>query len=75
VDTRVFPLYEVENGKDYTLNQVARTRPVKDYIEKQKRYRHVTEQEVDDMQDTVDAIWVRLMDRVAASKQTESANV
>jgi len=66
VDTGVFPLYEVEDGQHYTLNQATRSRPVKDYIAMQKRYRHVTEDELDSVQSAVDTTWNRLMERSAA---------
>jgi pyruvate/2-oxoacid:ferredoxin oxidoreductase beta subunit len=65
VDTGVFPLYEVEDGHRYTLNQSTRTRPVKDYITMQKRFRHLTAQELDSIQFAVDQSWARLTDKVA----------
>lgn len=65
VDTGVFPLYEVEYGQHYTLNQTTRTRPVKDYITMQKRYRHLTAQELDDVQSAVDTSWAQLVERAA----------
>jgi pyruvate/2-oxoacid:ferredoxin oxidoreductase beta subunit len=65
VDTGVFPLYEVENGQHYTLNQTTRSRPVKDYITLQKRYRHVTDEELDNVQSAVDTNWARLVERAA----------
>jgi pyruvate ferredoxin oxidoreductase beta subunit/2-oxoisovalerate ferredoxin oxidoreductase beta subunit len=66
VDSGVFPLYEVEFGQRYTLNQSSRSRPVKDYLAMQKRYRHLTPEDFDDIQNAVDANWERLKDRIAA---------
>ena len=66
VDTGVFPLYEVEDGQHYTLNQAAPTRPVKDYVSIQKRYRHVAEQDIDDMENAVERNWKRLTGRAAS---------
>ena len=66
VDCGVFPLYEVENGRRYTLNQTTRTRSVKEYLTMQKRYRHLTEQELDDVQSSVDESWASLAEKAAA---------
>ncbi|MCP5091409.1 MAG: pyruvate synthase subunit beta [Gammaproteobacteria bacterium] len=67
VDTGVFPLYEVENGQRYTLNQTTRTRPVKDYLTTQKRYRHLSAEDFDEIQAMVDRNWERLAERAATS--------
>ncbi len=67
VDTGVFPLYEVEHGQRYTLNQTTRTRPVKDYLTTQKRYRHLTAGDIDEIQAMVDRNWTRLEERSATS--------
>ncbi len=66
VDTGTFPLYEVEDGYRYTLNQTTRTRPVQDYLTMQKRYRHLTAEELGKIQATVDKSWQRLVDKSAA---------
>lgn len=66
VDSGTFPLYEVEDGHRYTLNQATKTRPVKDYLTMQKRYRHLTAQELDEVQATVDRDWARLAQRCEA---------
>jgi len=65
VDSGMFPLYEVEGGQRYTLNQATRTRPVKDYIGMQKRYRHLTVQQLDSIQAAVDTSWGHLAQRAA----------
>jgi len=67
VDAGVFPLYEVENGQRYTLNQTTRTRPVKDYLTTQKRYRHLTAEDHEEIQLMVDRNWARLAERSATS--------
>ena len=63
----MFPLYEVEDGQRYTLNQTTRTRPVKDYLMMQKRFRHLTAEQLDEVQATVDKSWERLVEKSAAA--------
>ncbi len=67
VDTGVFPLVEVEDGQRYTLNQVTKTRPVKDYLTTQKRYRHLSEEDLEEIQLMVDENWARLLEKSATS--------
>ena len=53
VETGIFPLYEVENGK-YTLNLApSPLRPVQDYLKLQGRFRHLSEGMVKQIQDRV----------------------
>lgn len=68
VDCGMFPLYEVEYGQSYTLNQCTKTRPVRDYLQAQKRYRHLSAAELDEIQAMVDQGWARLLERAAAGK-------
>lgn len=63
VESGVFPLYEVEDGCRYTLNGPQKTRPVRDYLEVQRRYRDVSEDEAEQLQREVDAGWERLQAR------------
>jgi pyruvate/2-oxoacid:ferredoxin oxidoreductase beta subunit len=67
VESGVFPLYEVEDGCRYTLNGPQKTRPVRDYLEVQRRYRDVSEDEIEQLQREVDAGWERLQGRISAS--------
>ena len=53
VETGIFPLYEVENGR-YTLNlDPSPLRPVQDYLKLQGRFRHLSEGMVKQIQDRV----------------------
>lgn len=61
VESGAFPLYEVEDGKRYTLNCREKTRPIKDYVALQRRYRHLTSAQIDELQADVDAGWERLV--------------
>jgi len=63
VQTGVFPLYEVENGK-YKLNVDPKNRkPVIDYLKPQGRFRHLSEEEVQKIQKRVDEEYEQLKAR------------
>ena len=64
VESGVFPLYEIENGCRYTLNAPSERRPVNDYLQAQRRYRNVSDDEIEQLQREVDAGWERLQQRM-----------
>ncbi len=68
VDSGVFPLYEVEDGERYTLTGKTMTQPVEAYLAQQKRYRHLTGEEVESMQAEVDREWQRLQHIATTSR-------
>jgi pyruvate ferredoxin oxidoreductase beta subunit/2-oxoisovalerate ferredoxin oxidoreductase beta subunit len=68
VECGAFPLYEVENGRRYTLNVAQRTRPVSDYLALQSRYKHMTPAEIDALQAEIDEHWERLLRQTEASR-------
>lgn len=61
VRSRVFPLYEIENGRSYTLQEESHVVPVKEYLKLQGRFSHLTEEEIDRIQEMVDGEWQRLL--------------
>lgn len=63
VRSRVFPLYEIENGRSYTLQEESHVVPVKEYLKLQGRFSHLTEEEIDRIQEMVDGEWQRLLRR------------
>ena len=56
VETNIFPLYEIEEGIRYTLNYRGH-RPVKDYLQTQKRFDHLSEPDISQIQDMVAEDW------------------
>ena len=61
VETRLFPLLEVENGTKYTINKEPAGLPVAEYLRLQGRYQHLTEADIAAFQVMVDENWRRLM--------------
>jgi len=67
VESGVFPLYEVEDGCRYTLNDPQKTRPVRDYLRAQRRYQDLPEHEIASLQQEIDGGWARLQRRAQAA--------
>jgi len=66
VQTGVFPLYEVENGR-YRLNvNPAKPLPVEEYLKTQGRYRHLSDEDIKKIQERVNAEYAKLKAKVAA---------
>jgi pyruvate ferredoxin oxidoreductase beta subunit len=53
VETGVFPLYEVENGKYRITVEVPEPRPVEEYLKPQGRFRHLTPELIAKIQERV----------------------
>lgn len=59
VRARVFPLYEIEDGR-YTVQEESHTVPVREYLKLQGRFSHLTGPDIERIQGMVDAEWERL---------------
>ncbi len=66
VQTGLFPLYEVEDGRKYTLNHGPRDVPMEAYLKRQKRYRHLTAKQIGEIQSAVDTDWQFLKAKFAS---------
>ena len=66
VECGVFPLLEIEDGRRLTLNHATRSRQVGEYLALQRRYRHVTPEEVAGLQAEIDDTWATLVARDSA---------
>ncbi len=65
VETNVFPLYEIEDGVNYTLNYESKGLPIEDYLKVQGRYRHLKPEQIELMQAEVERNLDDLMARIA----------
>lgn len=54
VETKLFPLYEIEDGERYTLSYMPKGLPVQEYLKLQGRFRHLKEEEIERIQEFVD---------------------
>jgi pyruvate ferredoxin oxidoreductase beta subunit len=69
VETGVFPVYEIEDGR-YTLNfDYPKLRPVEDYLKLQGRFRHLTKENRAEIQEQVLAEYNRI--RLLAGKKPQ----
>jgi pyruvate ferredoxin oxidoreductase beta subunit len=69
VETGIFPIYEVENGKyRVTIEMPKKLRPVTDYIKKQGRFRHLGPDDIRAIQERVDLEYKKFMNKVECSK-------
>jgi len=58
VRSGIFPLYEVVDGQvSYTYDGRKRRIPVRDYLTKQGRFAHLTEEDIAHIQEMVDTMW------------------
>ena len=74
VQSGVFPLYEVEDGRRYTLNGPPKSRPVREYLEKQGRYSAIDEATVEALQAEVDDAWARLVERAGRTAAVSASS-
>ncbi len=64
VQTRVFPLFECENGRTWRLTVDHAGDPVAPYIRRQSRFKHLTDEHLELIQKDVDDRWARLQVRI-----------
>lgn len=65
VETAIFPLYEVENGR-YKLNiDPPKLKPVEEYLKPQGRFRHLLEGDIKEIQEHVNEEYAKLKAKVA----------
>ena len=68
VQTRVFPLYEVEDGIKYTINVLPETfAPVSRFLSRQGRFANLSAEAIRQVQSQVESRWKQLQRKVELS--------
>ncbi len=71
VQTRMFPLLEIEDGVRWRLTVPVRNpKPLRDYLALQGRFKHLTEEQVAELQEQVDENWREIEQLAAATQPT-----
>jgi pyruvate/2-oxoacid:ferredoxin oxidoreductase beta subunit len=65
VRSRMFPLLEVEEGVRWTLREPKDKIPVRDYIKMQGRFAHLTDVDLEAIQEDVDKEWELLVSKAS----------
>ncbi|HWQ78286.1 MAG TPA: thiamine pyrophosphate-dependent enzyme [Anaerovoracaceae bacterium] len=60
VESNYFPLYEVIDGDFYINKKSEKPLPVAEYIKGMKRYKHLTAEQIQELQNMADKKWARL---------------
>lgn len=68
--TRVFPLYEIEWGTDYTLDEVEKPLPVSEYTKHQGRFGNLSDEHLKLVQQSIDDRWILLQKRALLNTQS-----
>jgi pyruvate ferredoxin oxidoreductase beta subunit len=64
VETGIFPLYEVEDGKYKLSLDFPELRPVTDYLKLQGRFRHLSEDVMNEIQQRTNKEYAKLKEKV-----------
>lgn len=67
--TKVFPLYEVIDGQYVLSRKIAKPKPVADYLNMQRRFRHLNEEQVAQIQKQVDADYSALLKKCGVEEK------
>ncbi|MCX8147418.1 MAG: pyruvate synthase subunit PorB [Candidatus Woesearchaeota archaeon] len=59
--TKIYPLFEIENGILTISNRPSKELPVEEFLLKQERFKHLTEKEIEEIQRFVDDQWEKLV--------------
>lgn len=65
VETNIFPLYEVVDGIHFAITHESKNLPVQTYLSLQGRYKHLTKEEVIEIEGETDRIWSDLQAKAA----------
>ncbi|MBN1177408.1 MAG: pyruvate ferredoxin oxidoreductase [Dehalococcoidales bacterium] len=68
VQTGVFPLYEVENGVYKMSIDLPKRRPITDYLKIQGRFRHLSDDIIEQIQERVELEYQKLLEKANVTK-------
>ena len=68
VQTGIFPLYEVENGRYKLSVNPPHLKPVQDYLKLQGRFRHLSEATIQEIQDRTDRDYAKLKEKAGITE-------
>ena len=71
VETGMFPLYEVEQGRYHLTVDLAELRPIEEYLKIQGRFRHLTPEMIEDIQQRVQEEYEKLKKKVRMSNEEQ----
>jgi len=57
VDTGIYKVFEIENGKFKLNYKPVKRLPVEEYLKMQGRFKHLTKEQIDEIQKEVDKEW------------------
>ena len=60
IETNFAPLYEVENGKFSMSVVVKNPKPVREFVTRFKKFRHLTDEDIEGLQQLTDVRYARL---------------
>jgi pyruvate/2-oxoacid:ferredoxin oxidoreductase beta subunit len=69
VETKIFPLYEIDHGRKYTLTHEPKGLPVQEYLKMQGRFGHLAPEQIKAIQDNVDEEWSILKEKVRGTRR------
>ncbi|MBI2868986.1 MAG: pyruvate synthase subunit beta [Chloroflexi bacterium] len=72
VETGVFPLYEVENGEYRLSMELKELRPIRDYFKSQGRFRHLSDDMVNQIQERVKQEYAKLVEKVRNERRNHT---
>jgi len=62
VETGAYPLYEIENGILKITHHLKERKPIEAYLKMQARFKHLSAEQIKEIQATVDAEWNHLLE-------------
>lgn len=68
VQTKIFPLYEVIDGRWRLSRKIKKPKPVSEYLKVQRRFSHLTEEDIALIQERVDRDYDRLLELCGVSE-------